>query len=724
MNQDEKIKVQVKDPVIVNNPLGYSVIHEYHKKSKKIDPSIRRNSNLLRNKQSTIWIKDESASKCFNCQVDFTLLNRKHHCRNCGNIFCNECTPYRKEIPITWNHQNEQGSVRLCKDCSDQVDLLEPLDKLIQVFSLMVPNLETLSIMAQVCHSWNNLSHYFLGKMRNIQYKPLNEDFTDLEKQILWTNKKYWIGHSHWILLFLRSIDYNSYHYRTQQHQELLRFIMSLNQPPKYNCLNLMCTRNCCQQLLPYHAIILLDHSCRKPVCKELEQFLFTLLKKMTKEEISLYLPFLVHKLVYQKIDGPNSWGDFLIEQCHSDTNLAVELYWNLTYRKKETRHSIYQYYLNKLLDIIPDSSVKQVNGSYAFVKTLEGIPKSNKGYDLYEIKNYFRKINLDGMYLTFDTDFEITQVFVPKINIKHSATNPILVPLRCKSSEDEVNLNIIYKFEDVKKDYVILKAIKLMKYFLKTYENIDLETVDYDVTPIDNQTGIIEIVPKCQTAYEIKKKFSIWNYIVENNPNETVETLRQKFVRSCATYCVVTYLLGVGDRHLDNIMITEDGKLFHIDYGFILGADPKPLSQPKIRITQDMVDALGGFQGRHYQEFKILCNKIYQGLRGHLNLFIVLLSILCHSGQEYEQVVELLTSRFMPGETRKSAIIQLESEIQRSTQQTNFSEVISDFFHYHNKEHTIQSVMENTQYVTHNVMKGSVDIGKKAYSMLNQWWK
>jgi phosphatidylinositol 3-kinase len=74
----------------------------------------------------------------------------------------------------------------------------------------------------------------------------------------------------------------------------------------------------------------------------------------------------------------------------------------------------------------------------------------------------------------------------------------------------------------------------------------------------------------------------------------------------SPAGYCVITYILGIGDRHNDNLMLRSEGHLFHIDFGFILGADPK-IFPPPFKLTYQMVEAMGGEASEEYEQFKVL---------------------------------------------------------------------------------------------------------------------
>ena len=74
-------------------------------------------------------------------------------------------------------------------------------------------------------------------------------------------------------------------------------------------------------------------------------------------------------------------------------------------------------------------------------------------------------------------------------------------------------------------------------------------------------------------------------------------------FVKSSAGYCVVTYLMGIGDRHNDNVLITPSGNLFHIDFGYIMGRDPKPMPPP-FKLNKEMVEAMGGQQSAQYRQY------------------------------------------------------------------------------------------------------------------------
>ena len=63
------------------------------------------------------------------------------------------------------------------------------------------------------------------------------------------------------------------------------------------------------------------------------------------------------------------------------------------------------------------------------------------------------------------------------------------------------------------------------------------------------------------------------------------------------AGYLLTCYLFGLGDRHNDNIMISNEGIIFNIDYGFIMGNDPVKFGSirlaPLVKWTSDIVSPI-----------------------------------------------------------------------------------------------------------------------------------
>lgn len=62
-------------------------------------------------------------------------------------------------------------------------------------------------------------------------------------------------------------------------------------------------------------------------------------------------------------------------------------------------------------------------------------------------------------------------------------------------------------------------------------------------------------------------------------------------------------------------VAVSVAGKLFHIDFGYILGRDPKPLPPP-MKLSKEMVEGMGGMQSEQYQEFRKQCYTAFLHLR------------------------------------------------------------------------------------------------------------
>ncbi|PRD28631.1 UNVERIFIED_CONTAM: pik3c3 [Trichonephila clavipes] len=72
----------------------------------------------------------------------------------------------------------------------------------------------------------------------------------------------------------------------------------------------------------------------------------------------------------------------------------------------------------------------------------------------------------------------------------------------------------------------------------------------------------------------------------------------------------------------------SKHGKIFHIDFGYILGRDPKPMP-PQMKLSKEMVDAMGGIHSDNYNMFRQYAVTAFLILRRHGNLFLNLFSLM-----------------------------------------------------------------------------------------------
>ncbi|KAA0161121.1 hypothetical protein FNF31_03962 [Cafeteria roenbergensis] len=185
---------------------------------------------------------------------------------------------------------------------------------------------------------------------------------------------------------------------------------------------------------------------------------------------------------------------------------------------------------------------------------------------------------------------------------------------------------------DDVRQDQLVLQLLDLMDRRFKQF-GLDLSLTPYKVLATTTTTGVLEFVTGAMALDPIKRNILGWlkghpgNADVDGMGGVRLDVI-ERYTRSCAGYCVWTYIMGIGDRHLDNILITPDGRLVHIDFGFAFGKDPKPLP-PKVKLTKDMVEVMGGY----YPKFLTKATRAFGFIRQKAGLYLDLLGLMRDSG-------------------------------------------------------------------------------------------
>jgi phosphatidylinositol 3-kinase len=390
-------------------------------------------------------------------------------------------------------------------------------------------------------------------------------------------------------------------------------------------------------------------------------------LRKSDDDELLLYLLQLVQALKFEHI-SPESLPDatqdsslaqFLISRAANNFLLGNYFHWYLMVEcddKSDQEGEDYRKLFAKVeydfmvaLVKLPDGvEMRKVLLRQAELVTVlskvsaevkvskETIPRKAERvkHFLADPKNELTKID-PPLPLPLDPSVKIVGVYPEDSMVFKSSLFPITVAFKTTTG---VKYTIIFKTgDDLRQDQLVIQIITLMDQLLQK-ENLDLKLSPYKILATGATAGAVQFV-KSVSLQGISSKYKnnpVLHYLKINNPDDKAplgvrrETL-DTFVKSCAGYCVITYLLGVGDRHLDNLLLAPDGHFFHADFGFILGRDPKPFA-PAMKLCTEMVEGMGGSSSEQYQQFKQYCFTAYTTLRKSSNLILNLFSLMVNA--------------------------------------------------------------------------------------------
>lgn len=596
------------------------------------------------------WIPDERVQRCFGCGASFSTFRRKHHCRSCGRIFCASCTAYRELIPSyyhTFSGVHPNKPQRTCAPCAQSLKRAAEVEHLIRMISVLPVLMSELFELRLVNKRWNHATNTMFSLFRGLQYKLSCQAYSNIECDFLQTHSKEFYGHVPWQVHALAAL-----------HQ---RGDVAFKKESTYfevSCRKLLCARTC-RPMLSVEDILRLGMTNsleESPV----QRWVIEAWRSTDHTAMRHMMPW----WVYFGCKFKTLFKHGLIPMASKHLDLLFALWFECDMQK--TPQCLYmleqvQKGLMSDADVETRREMRKTQHLVQCLKEMATAPTKESRAEL--ISSFFK--NNARVRLPWNVNVVIKRMRVVK-QLK-SSSKPLLLELFAVDGESH---SVLLKREDVRTDRLAMVIGYWMNHLT---HNTYVHT--YDVFPLNERCGIVQMIPRTKTLYDIRKsKVTLLNHIMNSNETLSVKTLRERVVASTAGACLLAFTMGLGDRHLENILVSADALLIHVDFGYVLGEDPKR-QRTQMRITEDMIDALGGKHSETFASFVETTQASYAAMRIHASFWYHLLVSECFiSGDKrrhWKRIRDHTLDRFVPGEGNEEASIQFESVVASAAQET-----------------------------------------------------
>jgi phosphatidylinositol-4,5-bisphosphate 3-kinase len=378
-------------------------------------------------------------------------------------------------------------------------------------------------------------------------------------------------------------------------------------------------------------------------------------------DELSDYLLQLVQVLKYEPYHD-SDLARFLLQRALRSRRIGKSFFWYL-------RGEMHVPEISERYGLLLEAYLRgagpyrrELMKQYEIQKNLIAIANAVKEQRTPEAKmdvlqNGLRRLQLPERFqLPLPLAVECSGLIVEKCRYMGSKKQPLWLVFRNADASPgptaaaAPGINIIFKVgDDLRQDMLTLQMLRLMDKLWKA-AGLDLLMSPYACMSTGDMVGMIEVVLNADTLANITKAAGGATAVFKEDPlanwlakhtggfgSPEYQQAVERFILSCAGYCVATYVLGVGDRHNDNIMLTRDGRLFHIDFGHFLGHFKTKFGIKRERapfvFTPDFAYVMGGKDSPQFNRFIELCCRAYNILRAHASMFINLFQMMLSTG-------------------------------------------------------------------------------------------
>ncbi|ETL95689.1 hypothetical protein L917_06555 [Phytophthora nicotianae] len=241
----------------------------------------------------------------------------------------------------------------------------------------------------------------------------------------------------------------------------------------------------------------------------------------------------------------------------------------------------------------------------------------------------------------------------------------------------------IVKTNDDLRQEVFTMQLIHKLKSIFE-FEAPHLWLRTYRIVATGANIGLLETITDACSLDHLKKTFpggNLADYFRSVYGSDTLSSefiaAQRRFIESMAAYSIVSYVLLLKDRHNGNILLSSEGRVIHIDFGFILGIAPGGMfsvEDAPFKLTKEMVDVMGGLGSHGYKHFR---NCLYEGFvvlqKYHSEIAALLQTTGQHSpfpcfhGAKLARVITSLRTRLCVGLSRRDIRHRVDQLIRKS---------------------------------------------------------